>query len=58
MKRTIYTMSRTTMYGFYWINKETPGGKKSRRLTSDAKLFDDYTDGKRVQTKMKQYFKK
>lgn len=57
MKRTTYTMSRTTMYGYYWIHKETPGGKKTKRLTSNAQLFDDYMDGKRVQTKLKSYFK-
>ena len=49
-------MARTTMYGHYYIVKETPCGKISKVLTTDSELFDDYNSGKRVQSRLKSVF--
>ena len=55
-KKTTYSMVRTSMYGHYYIVKETPSGKTSKALITDSQLFDDYNDGKRVQSRLKAVF--
>jgi hypothetical protein len=56
MRKTKYTMRRTSMYGHYHIIKTTASGKESRVLTTDSELFDAWNDGKRVQARLKRVF--
>ena len=49
-------MRRTSMYGHYHIIKTTASGKESKVLTTDSQLFDDWNDGKRVQSRLKRVF--
>jgi len=56
MRKTKYTMRRTSMYGHYHIIKTTASGKESKVLTTDSQLFDDWNDGKRVQSRLKRVF--
>ena len=56
MIKSKYSMARTTMYGHYYIVKETPCGKISKVLTTDSELFDDWNSGKRVQSRLKNVF--
>jgi hypothetical protein len=44
------------MYGHYHIIKTTASGKESKVLTTDSQLFDDWNDGKRVQSRLKRVF--
>ncbi len=56
MTKTKFKMERTSMYGHYRIVKVTPSGKETKVLTTDSQLFDDWNDGKRVQSRLKRAF--
>ena len=55
-QKTTFSMVRTSMYGHYYIVKTTPSGKTAKALTTDSQLFDDYCNGKRVQSRLKAVF--
>ena len=56
MKTTTFTMTRKSGYGQYLIVKETPSGKTTSKHTTDSQLFDDYTEGKASQRRLKRIF--
>ena len=54
--KTTFKMKRANGYGQYLIVKETPSGKVTTVGTTDSQLFDDFTDGKPVQSRLKMVF--
>jgi len=56
MKTTVYSIGRKSGYGQYFLQKETPKGKITRVHCTDSQLFDDYSDGKASQRRLKSQF--
>lgn len=55
-KYTWYYMERGNGYGQYCIVKVTPSGKKTRQHSTDSQAWDDNTDGKLSQNRLKKLF--
>ena len=54
--KTTYSIIRASGYGQYYIIKTTSGGKVYKVHCTDSRLYDDYTDGKRVQSRLREVF--
>ena len=51
-----YYMERANGYGQYKIVKVTPKGKKTRSHSTDSQAWDDFTEGKCSQARLKRLF--
>jgi len=54
--KTVYSIARKSGYGQYNLIKETPSGKITKVHCTDSQLFDDYTEGKASQRRLKMLF--
>lgn len=54
--KTTYGMGRKMGYGQYFIVKETPSGKTTKMHCTDSQLWDDYTEDKVSQARLKRTF--
>lgn len=56
MANSKYEIRKTSGHGQYLIYKTTPGGKVSKRHTTDSQAYDDYQDGKCSQARLKRLY--
>lgn len=54
--KTEFSVQKVSGYGQFSIVKETPTGRITAYRYNDAKLYDDYKDGKVSQAKLKRIF--
>lgn len=54
--KTIYSIARKSGYGQYNLIKETPSGKTTKVHCTKSQLFDNFTENKASQKKLKMLF--
>ena len=54
--KTVFSMKRANGYGQYKIVKTTPSGKQTQVHCTDSELWDNYTEDKVSQAKLKRVF--
>jgi hypothetical protein len=54
--KTRYEMGMKSGYGQYYIQKTTPAGKTTRVHCTDSQMWDDQSEGKLSQRRLKRVF--